>query len=1002
MPLKSLALSLTLALPITGFAAAQDNPATPLPNKTTAATWLAPATGARFIAALRAGKKITIVTMGTSLTGGAWRWPDVMMNDWLNKEWPGQVTLCNEGVGASASSHLGFSVNSQPSSGLGKLNAVIARRPDVVFIEFGTNDAYLPYKNSVEDSKKNLNTMVDEIRAANPATEIIVQTMNSCMEALPPGRGKHASERPQVAAYFQGYREVAQARGLLLVDHYPNWLKIMTHDLPRFDRFVPDRLHPRAAGYQQVLLPELKATLCPPAAADATKAPIAALLDPLGGSLRLLACWYEGAKLVTSQPVVAGELRAADSRWTSDIRTTPVPGDKDTLDLAITIKLTDGTAKSAGVAVAFDFADWSAENYVLIPASVYNGNRNRIEERGYCTGFNAEDFYNKDLPLTTVPLPQLSPDSGKTSKLEVSACNAATPAICFFDRKKKRGFIVLAEQGIRENGQVLDNGLMIEESPDRSRATLVVSAPGVRERKPEFIGFSASPDRGIDWKADKEVTLRLRVYSFETPDIPGVLEKFMTVRKAVTGPNHPRNLIPFSEVVRLMTERIDRRWHESVAGQYYCPENSADLCLGWIGGLMNTFPMLALGDGMHRERMAKTFNFAIPAAQGKSGYFLATVHPDGKASGRDWFPDQPIVLTRQNADVLYWMIKQFMLLKTQGHAESITPAWTAALKKQADAFVGTWKRHGQWGNYLNHETGDVPIYNSTSGAQAPGGLALASVYFNNPTYLQVAIEAADYYYQREFVAQGQTTGHCSDTLQNADADSTSALAHSLMTLHETTGDPRWLEMSRNLANLLATWVVSYDYELPNHTQLGGLGAKLAGVIWASTQNKHGAPGICTSSGDALFKIYRATGDRRYAELIDDIASAWQEGVRPGGGIGERLTYCDADNRGNRGDGDGDTGWCVLNGILMAMELPAIYLRTDRDEMYVFDHVKAQVLKRDKDGVTLQITNPTAFDAQVAILIEDGLQAQRPLGITGFLKWPKVDVKSGATVLVTLN
>ena len=120
---------------------------------------------------------------------------------------------------------------------------------------------------------------------------------------------------------------------------------------------------------------------------------------------------------------------------------------------------------------------------------------------------------------------------------------------------------------------------------------------------------------------------------------------------------------------------------------------------------------------------------------------------------------------------------------------------------------------------------------------------------------------------------------------------------SLMALHEITGEKRWLEMSRNLANLVATWTVSYDYELPKETELGALGAKLAGVYWASTQNKHGAPGICTSSGDALFKIYRATGDRRYAELLRDIAHAWQEGVKPGGGIGERLTYCDADSRG---------------------------------------------------------------------------------------------------------
>jgi hypothetical protein len=724
---------------------------------------------------------------------------------------------------------------------------------------------------------------------------------------------------------------------------------------------------------------------------------IKTLLKPLSGDLRLLACWYDGPNLAASLPSVAGEIRTPDTRWRCDVRTTPVAGEPEALDLAVTFKLTQGMAKSAGVAVAFDFADWSTDNYVLIPASVYNGNRNRIEYRGYCTGFNPEDFYNKDMPVTHGDVPRLELETGKASKLEVNASNASTPAICVFDRKKKRGFILLAEQGIREDGQILDNGLMVEESPDRSRATVVVSAPGVRERKPEFIGFSASPDRGIDWNTGKEITLRLRVYSFTVPDIPGLLEKFMTVRKTVTGPNQPRNLLPFSEVVRLMTGRIDRHWYEGTAGQYYCPENSENLCLGWIGGLMNTFPMLVLGDEMHRQRMTKTFDFVIPAAQGKAGYFLATVHPDGKASGRDWFPDQPIVLTRQNADVLYWMMKQFLLLKAQGHTDAIKPAWELSVRRLAQAFVDTWKRHGQWGNYLNHETGDIAIYNSTGGAMAIGGLALAANYFNKPEFMNAAKAAADYYYQLDFVQKGFTYGACSDIMQNADSETASALMTALMTLYETTGEGRWLGMSRHLANLVATWTVSYDYELPKSTELGALGAKLAGVYWASTQNKHGAPGICTSSGDPLFKIYRNTGDRRYAELMRDIACAWQEGVKPGGGIGERLTYCDADSRGERGGGDGDNGWCLLNGILMAMELPGIYVRTDKDELYVFDRVEAKVLKRDKDGVELGIKNSTKFDAEVTVLAESAGQAGKPLGVTAFMTWPKVKVKAGATI-----
>ena len=63
--------------------------------------------------------------------------------------------------------------------------------------------------------------------------------------------------------------------------------------------------------------------------------------------------------------------------------------------------------------------------------------------------------------------------------------------------------------------------------------------------------------------------------------------------------------------------------------KYYSPEYFDNLCLGWVGGLMNTFPMLALGDELHRERVIKTFDFVIPAAQGKSGYFLAALLATG-------------------------------------------------------------------------------------------------------------------------------------------------------------------------------------------------------------------------------------------------------------------------------------------------------------------------------------------------------------------------------------
>ena len=48
----------------------------------------------------------------------------------------------------------------------------------------------------------------------------------------------------------------------------------------------------------------------------------------------------------------------------------------------------------------------------------------------------------------------------------------------------------------------------------------------------------------------------------------------MSVRKSLTGSNNPRNLIPFSEITRLMTINIDNRFYDKGDYRFYCPENA--------------------------------------------------------------------------------------------------------------------------------------------------------------------------------------------------------------------------------------------------------------------------------------------------------------------------------------------------------------------------------------------------------------------------------------------
>ncbi len=201
------------------------------------------------LTALDAGESRRIVVYGTSLTaGGAWVG---QMASWLSVKYPGLIVLVNGGLSGKNS-----------AEGLAQLQAkVLNHAPDTVFIEFATNDAFL-YSDgtpslSLEQARANLNAMIDAILAHNPSCEVILQTMNPVWNS-PQGSNTSATLRPQLADYFEMYRDVAAKRGLMLIDHHRNWLALQQSDPPAYQKMVPDGVHPVAAGYTKVVFPLLK------------------------------------------------------------------------------------------------------------------------------------------------------------------------------------------------------------------------------------------------------------------------------------------------------------------------------------------------------------------------------------------------------------------------------------------------------------------------------------------------------------------------------------------------------------------------------------------------------------------------------------------------------------------------------------------------------------------------------------------------------------------------
>lgn len=201
---------------------------------------------------LKAGKDQKLVVYGTSLTAGG-KWVSATKT-WLESINPAaKVTVVNGGQSGQNS-----------ITGVRKLDeVVIAEKPDTVIIEFAVNDAVLfpdpKQRTSLEESSKNLETMVERIKKALPGTEIIIQTMNPAWDS-PKGNGS-ATKRPELDAYYEGYRKTAAKLGLQLIDHHKNWEKLRSENEELFKTYVMDGVHPTADASMKVTFPEVKKAL---------------------------------------------------------------------------------------------------------------------------------------------------------------------------------------------------------------------------------------------------------------------------------------------------------------------------------------------------------------------------------------------------------------------------------------------------------------------------------------------------------------------------------------------------------------------------------------------------------------------------------------------------------------------------------------------------------------------------------------------------------------------
>lgn len=679
---------------------------------------------------------------------------------------------------------------------------------------------------------------------------------------------------------------------------------------------------------------------------------------------------------------------------------------------AVSFTLRKGAVPSGSVGVRFDFPQWSKDIYVMMPAAVYNGNRYRAVPQDYPPYLREEQGAGPDIPVTITDVPRLRPENGPSS-IQLLAGDMATPAVCLYDPMAQEGWILLFSHGTSFGY----NGVTLQESEDKTRASLSIRMPGVRSVKYTMLhSESPSDDVPAAFHQGDSLSLRMELHRFPCKNIDGLYRRFLECRCNLSEDVSCNNQLSYSAAFSLFQDKFNRENWNPNGGYYRIGTNDhlfQDFQSGWTGGGINAYPLYLLGSALTKQRAIKTLDFIFSTIQAKSGFFYG-IYYNGTLYG-DRF-DHPecaeILLLRKNADMLYFLLRLYAALGKEN--PSAAAPYRAPLRKACDAFVRLWQKYGQFGQFIDLAREEIVIGETAGPGIAPAALALAGRLLETPLYLQVAKEAAGRYH-REFVEKGLTNGGPGEILQSPDSESAFGLLESFVTLYEITGESRFLEMAEQCAAQCATWCVSYNFRFPASSEFGKLGIKTVGSVYANVQNKHSAPGICLLSGNSLFRLFRATGNPFYLELIQKTAHNITQYVSrqdrpihapdgramPAGYVNERVNMCDWEGKDRVGGIFYGSCWSETSAMLTMLELPGIYAVPDRGLAVAFDNVLVS-METGADGGFLRIQNPTRFNASVAVFCEDSSAWPGPLPFDTSVELPHCFVPAGGEILLPLK
>jgi lysophospholipase L1-like esterase len=177
---------------------------------------------------------VIVAALGTSLTEvGGWLDP---LGQLIAEQSRQSVSVRNFGKSGANSSW-----------GITQVERLVATHPDVVLIEFSVNDASWLRGISLNQSRKNMEKIVAQIRNGHSSCTIYLMTMSPVLIW-------RRWMRPRLKAYYDLYGELAEELKVGYIDNRPSWNSLTRSQLAKA---IPDGSHPNQDMAVRLIVPTI-------------------------------------------------------------------------------------------------------------------------------------------------------------------------------------------------------------------------------------------------------------------------------------------------------------------------------------------------------------------------------------------------------------------------------------------------------------------------------------------------------------------------------------------------------------------------------------------------------------------------------------------------------------------------------------------------------------------------------------------------------------------------